>query len=54
MSDDPVLEKLLEWEAKYRALEMRLNELERLFDRYRELTVAIEPGVPPPPSPRVN
>jgi hypothetical protein len=54
MSDDPVLEKLLEWEAKYRALEMRLNELEQLLERYRALGVTIQTGVPPPPGPRVN
>jgi hypothetical protein len=51
MSDDPVLEKLLEWEAKYRELEMRLDELERLLDRHRQLSRAIEAGVPPPPAP---
>jgi len=54
MSNDAVLAKLLEWEAKYRELEVRLNGLEQLLERYRRLGVAIETGVPPPPAPRVN
>jgi hypothetical protein len=54
MSDDPVLAKLREWEAKYRALEIRLNELEQLLERYRAIRVALETGVPPPPPPLVN
>jgi hypothetical protein len=53
MNDDALLAKLVEWEAKYRALEIRLAELERLLDRYRQLTHALETGAPPPP-PRVN
>jgi hypothetical protein len=54
MGDDPVLEKLVEWQAKFQLMEARLDELERLLDRYRALSRAIETGVPPPPAPRVN
>jgi len=48
------LHKLVEWQAKFQLMEARLDELERLLDRYRALTLAIETGVPPPSEPRVN
>jgi len=47
--NDPVLEKLVDWQARLQRMEARLNELEQLFERYRALTLAIETGVPPPP-----
>jgi hypothetical protein len=51
---DPVLEKLIGLQQQMDAFLMRLDEVERLFRRYVELTKMIEPGVPPPPAPRVN
>ena len=42
-------------ERRHRGLaRRRVDELERLLDRYRALTLAIETGVPPAPAPRVN
>jgi len=49
-----VCARLIEWQAKLQLMEARLDELERLLDRYRALTLAIEPSVPPPPASRIN
>jgi hypothetical protein len=51
---DPVLERLIKLQQQMDAFLMRLDELERLFQRYVESTKMIETGVPPPPAPRVN
>jgi hypothetical protein len=51
---DPVLEKLIGLQQKLDAFLLRLDALERLFQRHIELTKTIETGVPPPPAPRVN
>jgi hypothetical protein len=52
--DDPELKRLVDWQARLQRMEARLDELARLFERYRALTRAIETGVPPPPPPSVN
>jgi hypothetical protein len=52
--NDPVLEKLIELQQQMDAFLTRLDELERLFARYIELTRAPKTGAPPPPPARVN
>src|SRR5262249_40486630 len=54
LSGDPVLSKLKEMNERLDLFLARLDELERIFQRYIELTRAIQTGVPPPPAPRVN
>jgi len=55
MSDDPVLDRLIEMQQKLDLNLARLDELERVFKQCIELTRAIIPGASPPPSaPRVN
>jgi hypothetical protein len=52
--NDPVIEKLNELLQRLDTFSRRLDELERLFKRYVEVTRGDQPGVPPPPPARVN
>jgi hypothetical protein len=47
--------KLIEDLAKrFESIQAKAARIEELFERYCQLTVAIETGVPPPPLPSVN
>jgi hypothetical protein len=52
--DNPVLEKLIEFQQRLDLVLARIDELESVFKRYIELTQSLRAGVPPPPPPRVN
>jgi hypothetical protein len=52
--NDPVIEKLNELLQRLDTFSRRLDELERLFERYVQVTRGDQTGVPPPPAPRVN
>lgn len=52
--NDPVLKKLVDWQARLQRMEARLNELEQLLERSRALPLTVELGEPPPPPSRVN
>jgi hypothetical protein len=54
LPDDPILERQIEIERRLDAMEQQLGKLEQLLHRMGELRRAIETGVPPAPSPRVN
>jgi hypothetical protein len=49
-----VLEKLIGLQQQMDTFLLRLDALERLFQRYIELTKMIDTGAPPPPPARVN
>ena len=55
MSDpDPVLDRLIKMQQRLDAALLRIDELERLLQRYFELTRALQTGAPPPPPLSVN
>ena len=52
--NDPMLKKLIDWQARLDRMEARLDELEQLLAYYRARALAIKPDVPPPPPSLVN
>jgi hypothetical protein len=57
MSDDLILKRLIEMQERFDFLLERVDQLERLLQRYFALTKMITGASPPPPpapAPRVN